>query len=291
MPAPPPTLSGETLENFYSRFAIVRVFDNRVINIIVSEGTAFTDAYDVQVIAVPILSGEECAIYWIYDEFGSPRFYSDGSSYENTLEVPITVFPGSIAIGNNSPIGDRGFHIQFPDGTTQDSAVNRTKLTNFTALQQFSAGISSGQIIAIDPIDGTGFVASKSIAGASVRIGGIRLGYAGTSEYNTLLHNSSGSFTIFNGFSSTGSNLLNINSTKLSVNVPSEGINFISGITAPNIVYSINGCTGILGITGTENEVSVTGSCPNIIIGLPDDVVITGSLNVLGSIYIDGGTF
>ena len=58
-----------------------------------------------------------------------------------------------------------------------------------------------------------------------------------------------------------------------------------------NNITSLNGCTGAVGITGTLNEIEVTGTCPNIVIGLPDEVIITGSLNVVGSIYIDGGTF
>ena len=58
-------------------------------------------------------------------------------------------------------------------------------------------------------------------------------------------------------------------------------------------VSDINGCTGSIGITGTENEIEVTQSCPEIIIGLPDNVTISGDLTVNGFYYgfIDGGTF
>lgn len=291
MAGPIPSLYGGNIDDFYSRVAIVRNSDNRVIDIVMSSGSVITDVYSISVSAIPIAVGELCEIYWIYDSLNTPRFYSDNTSYEDSLIVPITVFPGSIAVGNNPGVQNRGYSIQFPDGTTQDSAVNRTRLTTFTALQEFAAGISSGQIIAIDPIDGAGFVSAKALAGGNSRIGAVRLGYAALSYYNTFLENSSGTFTIYNGFSATGSNLLDINTTRMAVNVPVDGINFRSGITAPNIVYSINGCTGYIGITGTENEVTVTGPCPNIVIGLPDNVVISGSLNVLGSIYIDGGTF
>lgn len=292
MSAPRPSDYGGEIDAYYSRVAIVRLSDSRVIDIVMSTGTVFTDLYSFPVTTVQILSGELCEIYWIYDALNTPRFYSDNTPYEESLETPITSFAGSIAVGNNPGISNRGFHIQFPDGTTQDSAVNRTRLTSFTALQEFAAGISSGQILAVDPVDGAGLISTKALSGGNSRIGAIRLGYAASpSTYNTFLQNSSGTFTIFNGFSATGSNLLDINSTRMSVNVPVDGINFRSGITAPNIVYSINGCTGYIGITGTEYEVTVTGPCPNIVIGLPDDVVISGSLNVLGSIYIDGGTF
>ena len=40
------------------------------------------------------------------------------------------------------------------------------------------------------------------------------------------------------------------------------------------VVGNINGCTGAIVITGTTNEVMVTNSCPNITIGLPDNVSI-----------------
>jgi len=62
-------------------------------------------------------------------------------------------------------------------------------------------------------------------------------------------------------------------------------------------VTSINGCTGILGITGTIGEIEVTNACPNIIVGLPNNITIFGNLSVggdiqmVGSIYIDGGTY
>ena len=60
-----------------------------------------------------------------------------------------------------------------------------------------------------------------------------------------------------------------------------------------NNITSLNGCTGAVGITGTTGEIEVTKSCPNIIIGLPDNVTISGSLTVGGFYYgfIDGGTF
>lgn len=72
----------------------------------------------------------------------------------------------------------------------------------------------------------------------------------------------------------------------------SSEINVKSQILGDNIT-SLNGCTGAVGITGTTGEIEVTKSCPNIIIGLPDNVTITGNLTVGGFYYgfIDGGTF
>jgi len=278
-PLPTPTLV---------RYAVIDNTSNLVTNVISWDGSSGWKNPD-NTIVVELIGNEDCAINYTYDAFGAPRFQLIGPSYEESLFEPVSQYLGSIQLGVNS--GSKGYSIIFPDGTSQDSAVNKARTTTFTALQQFNAGIC-GQVYAIDPTEGTGIIVAKGVAGSPTRIGAVRLGYAdGNPEYNTVLHNSSGLFTIFNGIGDSGSNLLNINTTRLRVNVPTDGINFRSGITAPNIVYSINGCTGYIGITGTENEVTVTGPCPNIVIGLPDDVIISGSLTVNGAIYIDGGTF
>lgn len=72
----------------------------------------------------------------------------------------------------------------------------------------------------------------------------------------------------------------------------SSETNVKSQILGDNIT-SLNGCTGAVGITGTTGEIEVTKNCPNIIIGLPDNVTITGNLTVGGLYFgfIDGGTF
>jgi hypothetical protein len=53
-------------------------------------------------------------------------------------------------------------------------------------------------------------------------------------------------------------------------------------------VESIAGCTGIIGLTGTENEIKITKNCPSLILGLSDNVTIQGNLDVLGNINILG---
>jgi hypothetical protein len=270
------------------KYAVVNDSDSIVVNIISWDGSYGWVAPEGTSV-VEILTGEECEINYTFDQFGAPRFQLVGESYLNSIFSPDFDTNGSLRIGLESP--SKGYGLIFPDGTSQSTAIFKDSINYFTALQEFSAGIC-GQVYAIDPVDGTGIIVAKGLAGSDTRIGAIRLGYANTVDnYNTLLHNSSGTFTIFNGFSPTGSNLLNISSSVMNVNVPVSGMNFTTGITAPNVVYSVNGCTGYIGITGTENEVQVTKSCPNITVGLPDEVIITGSLNVVGSIYIDGGTF
>lgn len=60
-----------------------------------------------------------------------------------------------------------------------------------------------------------------------------------------------------------------------------------------NFVNTINGCTGNIGITGTANEIEVINACPNITIGLPQNITVAGNLTVNGFYFgfIDGGTF
>jgi hypothetical protein len=63
-------------------------------------------------------------------------------------------------------------------------------------------------------------------------------------------------------------------------------------------IQSINGCSGgilgSIGITGTSGEIEVTTTCPNIIIGLPNNVSISGdlqvggNLDILGRLQVDG---
>lgn len=90
---------------------------------------------------------------------------------------------------------------------------------------------------------------------------------------------------------------------ELAVNIPDQ-ILYVGGESGAVIplnsalvggsggIQSINGCTGNafgnIGITGTSGEVEVTTSCPNIVIGLPNNVVISGNLRVNGDLDIIG---
>ncbi|MFZ9242227.1 MAG: hypothetical protein ACO295_03365 [Sediminibacterium sp.] len=48
--------------------------------------------------------------------------------------------------------------------------------------------------------------------------------------------------------------------------------------------------TGVLSLTGTENEVSVSASVGSVTIGLPDNVTIGGDLTVTGDLTVSGST-
>ena len=70
-----------------------------------------------------------------------------------------------------------------------------------------------------------------------------------------------------------------------------QGSNVTIGNSGNIITISSSGGGGsaaVTGITGTVNEVEVSGTTGNITIGLPNDVTISGNLNILGYILADG---
>ena len=69
-------------------------------------------------------------------------------------------------------------------------------------------------------------------------------------------------------------------------------VNTDGKVTLNNAVKSLNGCTGIIGITGTLNEIEVTKTCPNIVIGLPDTVNINNlTVSDTFTAILDGGIY
>jgi hypothetical protein len=68
--------------------------------------------------------------------------------------------------------------------------------------------------------------------------------------------------------------------------IETNTVRSFNGLTgAVTAVGSINGCTAAVVITGSASEIEVLNTCPNIVIGLPDNVTIS-NLNVLS-----GATF
>ena len=60
-------------------------------------------------------------------------------------------------------------------------------------------------------------------------------------------------------------------------------------IVTPTTISTLNGCTAsAITITGTANEVTVDTTCPNIVIGLPNNLVVQ-NLTVTGSLLVSGG--
>lgn len=75
------------------------------------------------------------------------------------------------------------------------------------------------------------------------------------------------------------------------VSLATENLNVVggTGITtsiASNTISIIN--TGVVSLTGTANEVTVSAANGSVTIGLPDDVTITRDLSINGNLYVTG---
>ena len=70
--------------------------------------------------------------------------------------------------------------------------------------------------------------------------------------------------------------------------IETNTVRSFNGLTgAVTAVGSINGCTAAVVITGSASEIEVLNTCPNIVIGLPDNVTIS-NLNVLSGATFGG---
>jgi hypothetical protein len=70
--------------------------------------------------------------------------------------------------------------------------------------------------------------------------------------------------------------------------IETNTVRSFNGLTgAVTAVASLNGCTAAVVITGSASEIEVLNTCPNIVIGLPDNVTIS-NLNVLSGATFGG---
>lgn len=258
---------------------------------------------------------------WVFNGYGWKIVCPpDGSEFTFGLTAPIDPIPGHrwvnslngilyTFVNDENPIGQTGQWIQFggggdlvgpqgPIGPTGNPGIQGptgpTGEYNFFASRGVSLNSSGiNRTFTVDLLT-TGFttktpvgddfiiIQSKSTGSVSQRTALSSIFSAkGLNTPTTAATLTNKSFIFFD--SSDGSYASStFNSVK---NELASGL--ISGVSG------INGCTGSIGITGTTGEIEVITSCPNIIIGLPDNVTIIGNLNVGGFYYgfIDGGTF
>ena len=208
-----------------------------------------------------------------------------------------------ISGGDVTLVGSGAATITFP--TTSTTIAGLGIAQTFTALNQFDSGISatSGTTFnnatvyitnstAVDPlfVQHASANALKISTTGQARSGAIRLGNAATPTQNTFISQTDGTLTLYNGFSSTGSNMLNINATTLNVSPT------ISGATFSGIIQSTSGISAALGITGgtymsseggyriTSNAIrTLTGTTYTLLVG--DDGKIITSSNAANQIF------
>jgi hypothetical protein len=61
-----------------------------------------------------------------------------------------------------------------------------------------------------------------------------------------------------------------------------------NGTEDVDITVNIGSDSSVASITGTENQIEVSASVGNVVIGLPDDVTIGGSLTITGDLIVSG---
>ena len=131
----------------------------------------------------------------------------------------------------------------------------------FTALQSFSAGISAtgatfsstaNTLDVIASTEGAGLRIARATSGAGSRIGGIRLGRSTTTNLNTYIEGSSGTFSLYNGVDNTGTVFATFSPTQFSLGTTSAS--FIT-LNSPNLIsfgdQSAVGNNQVFSISGT----------------------------------------
>lgn len=134
-----------------------------------------------------------------------------------------------ISGGDVTLVGSGNATLTFPTTSTTVAGLGITQ--SFTAFQTFSVGASTNDAIyAYEGVYGMGLIVARTPTGTASRTGAIRLGNATTSpSSNTFLHNSAGTFTIYNGLGTTGTNLFSLTTAAANINVPINGATFSSG--------------------------------------------------------------
>jgi len=209
-----------------------------------------------------------------------------------------------ISGGDVTLVGSGAATITFP--TTSTTIAGLEIAQTFTALNQFNSGISatSGTTFSaatvyitnstanIDPLfvqhSSTG--ALKVATTGQARNGAIKLGNSSTANFNTFINQTDGTLTLYNGFSTTGGNMLSISTSAL--NIPTT----ISGATFSGVIRSSSGISASGGITGgtymsaeggyriTSNAIrTLTGTTYTLLVG--DDGKIITSSNAANQIF------
>jgi hypothetical protein len=107
---------------------------------------------------------------------------------------------------------------------------------------------------------------------------GITIVANASSDTITITNSDLGSAqNIFKTFIANGTSIVAANNSDTITITPSTGITIAGNATSDTITITNSGVTGL---TGTANEVEVSGSTGSVTIGLPNDVTIGNNLTV-----------
>ena len=223
-----------------------------------------------------------------------------GTKYElpliNGKAGQAVVWPSS---GNGLTWSDMVTSVNGATGAVTNVARTNVAQT-FTQLQDFSAGLSATSgcsfnnatvyitnSSAVDPlyVQHASANALKISTTGQARSGAIRLGNTATATQNTFISQTDGTLTLYNGLSTTGSNMISISTT--AITIPTT----ISGATFSGLLRSSSGISAELGICGgtymssgggyriTSNAIRTLTGTTYTLLSTDDGKIITSSNN------------
>lgn len=193
-------------------------------------------------------------------------------------------------------------NIYASSGVTFASTSEHIGLATFNAGLSATSGCSFNTATvyivnsgAVDPL----YVQHNSANGLKVsttgqaRSGSIRLGNAATSTQNTFISQTDGTLTLYNGFSTTGSNMLSVSATSVNVGVTVSGLTLnallrsTAGISALGATF--NNLHVASGLTIASPIITLSNSSP-IIRGSASNITLNAA-RPAGGIFPAGVTF
>ena len=151
------------------------------------------------------------------------------------------------------------------------------------------ATVAYPNVFATISANGTSVVADTSTDTLTLTPGtGIEIVGNATSDTITITNSDLGSAqNIFKTFIANGTSIVAANNSDTITITPSTGITIAGNATSDTITITNSGVTGL---TGTANEIEVSGSTGSVTIGLPNDVTIGNNLTVTGNLTVSGTT-
>lgn len=231
------------------------------------------------------------------DQFGRVTTASNSS-----ITTSFTIIGGD----NNSDVFNAGDYLSIEGdngiSTTLSSTGNNTDISVSLTTTGVSASTYGGAATqAVFTVDSYGRLTSASNVTTEIALGTNTTGayvanlIAGTGITLSGLGNEGTTPTITNAgvtSLSSGGYGISVSGATGAVSVTNTGVTRAiagTGISLDanngNVTITNNGVTQL---TGTANEVTVSGSTGSITIGLPDDVTITRDLTVAGNLYVTG---
>lgn len=223
-----------------------------------------------------------------------------GQIYYNTADDVLKVYSGTasawVAVGSAEYIGDAvadlldsgdGIYLNYNDASDSLTITNTGVLSLTGTANEVEVSASAGNVTLSLPstinADTTGNAATATVldTARTISLGGNLSGSASFDGSTDITINATiGADTVALGTNTTGDYVAGATA--------GSGID-ITGSGGEGSTLTIAN-TGVLSLSGTNNEITVSASAGNVTIGLPDDVTVGGNLVVTGDLTVSGST-